>query len=110
MRAAFQIRPVDGAITPRPAHALGAAAPVLGLAVASRYETSRDGIVPRFADSALAGHRHQATVALPDRADRALRIDDKDSGLSVKAEGGAVTIQSLTVYPLKSAWPDDVKK
>ena len=27
-----------------------------------------------------------------------------ENGLSVKAEGGAVTIQSLTVYPLNSAW------
>ena len=30
----------------------------------------------------------------------------KENGLSVKAEGGAVTINSLTVYPLKSAWTD----
>ena len=30
----------------------------------------------------------------------------KENGLSVKAEGGSVTIQSLTVYPLKSAWTD----
>ena len=28
----------------------------------------------------------------------------KESGLSVKAEGGRVTIQSLTIHPLKSAW------
>ncbi len=27
-----------------------------------------------------------------------------ENGLSVKAEGGAVTIQSLTIYPLNSAW------
>jgi len=27
-----------------------------------------------------------------------------ENGISVKAEGGAVTIQSLTVYPLNSAW------
>jgi fructan beta-fructosidase len=32
----------------------------------------------------------------------------KESGLSVKAEGGPVGIESLTVYPLKSAWPDRV--
>ena len=31
-----------------------------------------------------------------------------ENGLSVKAEGGAVTIQSLTVYPLNSAWKDGV--
>ena len=30
----------------------------------------------------------------------------KHNGLSVKAEGGAVTIQSLTVYPLNSAWAE----
>lgn len=33
----------------------------------------------------------------------------KASGLSVKAEGGPVTIQSLTVYPLNSAWPEKVE-
>ena len=33
----------------------------------------------------------------------------KASGLSVKAEDGAVTIHSLTVYPLNSAWPDGIK-
>jgi fructan beta-fructosidase len=32
----------------------------------------------------------------------------KENGLSVKAEGGAVTLESLTVFPLKSAWPDGV--
>jgi hypothetical protein len=31
-----------------------------------------------------------------------------ESGLSVKAEGGSVTIESLTVYPLKSAWTEGV--
>jgi levanase/fructan beta-fructosidase len=30
----------------------------------------------------------------------------KENGLSVKAEGGTVTIQSLTVHPLNSAWND----
>jgi sucrose-6-phosphate hydrolase SacC (GH32 family) len=30
----------------------------------------------------------------------------KENGLSVKAEGGSATIQSLTIYPLKSAWTD----
>ena len=30
------------------------------------------------------------------------------NGLSVKAEGGPVTIQSLAVYPLNSIWPDVV--
>ena len=30
----------------------------------------------------------------------------KGKGLSVKSEGGAVTIRSLAVYPLKSAWTD----
>jgi len=30
----------------------------------------------------------------------------KDNGLTVKAEGGSVTIQSLTVYQLSSAWKD----
>ena len=33
----------------------------------------------------------------------------KGNGLSVKAEGGAVTIHSLTVYPLNSAWPEEVR-
>ncbi len=32
----------------------------------------------------------------------------KGSGLSVKAEDGAVTIHSLTVYPLNSAWPEGI--
>jgi sucrose-6-phosphate hydrolase SacC (GH32 family) len=32
----------------------------------------------------------------------------QENGLSVKAEGGSVTIQSLTVYPLDSAWKDGV--
>jgi levanase/fructan beta-fructosidase len=32
----------------------------------------------------------------------------KENGLSVKAEGGSVTIQSLTVYPLASAWTDGI--
>jgi len=31
-----------------------------------------------------------------------------ENGLSVRADGGAVTIQSLTVYPLASAWKDGV--
>ncbi|MDB6170861.1 MAG: hypothetical protein JWL59_172 [Chthoniobacteraceae bacterium] len=31
----------------------------------------------------------------------------KTSGLSVKAEGGPVTIHSLTVYPLNSAWANN---
>jgi len=31
-----------------------------------------------------------------------------ENGLSVKAEGGVVTIRSLTVYLLNSAWPDGV--
>ena len=31
----------------------------------------------------------------------------KGNGLSVKAEGGPVKIQSLTVYPLNSAWTED---
>jgi len=31
----------------------------------------------------------------------------QDSGLSVKAEGEAVTIQSLTIYPLNSCWSPD---
>lgn len=31
----------------------------------------------------------------------------KSSGLSVKAEGGGVTIHSLTVHPLKSIWQSD---
>jgi sucrose-6-phosphate hydrolase SacC (GH32 family) len=30
----------------------------------------------------------------------------KETGLSVKAEGAPVTIESLTIYPLKSAWPE----
>jgi fructan beta-fructosidase len=30
----------------------------------------------------------------------------KENGLSVKAEGGSVTLQSLTVFPLNSAWTD----
>ena len=34
----------------------------------------------------------------------------KSSGLSVKAEGGPVTIQSLTVHPLNSAWPAQTPK
>ena len=29
-----------------------------------------------------------------------------ENGLSVKAEGGTVTIHSLTVHSLNSAWPD----
>ncbi|MDR3459614.1 MAG: glycoside hydrolase family 32 protein [Verrucomicrobiae bacterium] len=29
-----------------------------------------------------------------------------ENGLSAKAEGGSVTIQSLTIYPLNSAWKD----
>jgi fructan beta-fructosidase len=32
-----------------------------------------------------------------------------ENGLSVKAEGGSVTIQSLTVFPLNSAWTDGVR-
>jgi len=32
-----------------------------------------------------------------------------ESGLSVKAEGGPVVIQSLTVWPLNSAWGDGAK-
>jgi sucrose-6-phosphate hydrolase SacC (GH32 family) len=31
-----------------------------------------------------------------------------ENGLSVKAEGGPVTIRSLTIYPLNSAWTDGV--
>lgn len=34
----------------------------------------------------------------------------KAGGLSVKAENGAVTIHSLTVYPLNSAWPEGIKE
>ena len=32
----------------------------------------------------------------------------KENGLSVKAEGGTITIQSLSVYPLNSAWENGV--
>jgi len=32
----------------------------------------------------------------------------KESGLSVKAEGGSVTLHSLTVHPLNSAWKDGI--
>jgi fructan beta-fructosidase len=32
----------------------------------------------------------------------------KENGLSVKAEGGTITIQSLSVYPLNSAWKNGV--
>ena len=32
----------------------------------------------------------------------------RENGLSVKAEGGPVTIRSLTVYPLNSAWAGGV--
>jgi len=28
----------------------------------------------------------------------------KENGLSVKAEDGSVTLKSLTIYPLNSAW------
>ena len=31
----------------------------------------------------------------------------KSNGLSLKAEGGPVTIQSLTLYRLNSAWSDE---
>jgi levanase/fructan beta-fructosidase len=31
-----------------------------------------------------------------------------ENGLSVKAEGGSVTIKSLTVYPLNSAWKNGI--
>jgi fructan beta-fructosidase len=31
-----------------------------------------------------------------------------ENGLSVKAEGGSVTIPSLTVYPLNSAWTNGI--
>ncbi len=30
----------------------------------------------------------------------------KASGLSVKAEGGPVTLRSLTIHPLNSAWKE----
>jgi levanase/fructan beta-fructosidase len=33
----------------------------------------------------------------------------KDSGLSLKAEGGAVSLKSMTVHVLNSAWPSSVK-
>ena len=33
----------------------------------------------------------------------------KASGLSVRAEGGSVTIQSLTVHPLNSAWVEGIR-
>jgi len=29
-----------------------------------------------------------------------------ENGLSVKAEGGAVTLKSLTIFPLNSSWPE----
>jgi levanase/fructan beta-fructosidase len=32
----------------------------------------------------------------------------RENGLSIKAEGGSVTIQSLTVYPLNSAWKNGI--
>jgi fructan beta-fructosidase len=31
----------------------------------------------------------------------------KGNGLSVKAEGGTVKINSFTVHPLRSAWPEN---
>ncbi len=31
-----------------------------------------------------------------------------ENGLSIKAEGGSVTLQSLTIYPLNSAWKDGI--
>ncbi|HTI99999.1 MAG TPA: glycoside hydrolase family 32 protein [Dongiaceae bacterium] len=33
-----------------------------------------------------------------------------EEGLSVRAEGGEVTLKSLVIYPLKSAWPDAVSQ
>jgi len=33
----------------------------------------------------------------------------KENGITVKAEGGAVTIQSLAIYPLNSAWQDAIE-
>jgi fructan beta-fructosidase len=30
-----------------------------------------------------------------------------ENGLSMKAEAGTVRIKSLTIYPLKSAWPEN---
>lgn len=29
-----------------------------------------------------------------------------ENGLSVEAAGGPVTVKSLTIFPLKSAWPE----
>jgi fructan beta-fructosidase len=37
-------------------------------------------------------------------------VSPRENGLSVKAEGGSVTLQSLTIHPLKSAWPDAVAR
>ncbi|HVY72266.1 MAG TPA: glycoside hydrolase family 32 protein [Verrucomicrobiae bacterium] len=34
----------------------------------------------------------------------------RENGLSVRAEGGPVSIQSLTIYPLKSAWTGEVAR
>jgi len=33
----------------------------------------------------------------------------KENGLSVKAEGGTATIDEVTIYHLKSAWPDKIE-
>jgi len=33
-----------------------------------------------------------------------------ENGLSVKAEDGPVTIKSLIIYPLKSAWPANMSR
>ncbi len=32
-----------------------------------------------------------------------------ENGLSIKAEGGSVTVQSLTIYQLNSAWKDEIE-
>jgi len=34
----------------------------------------------------------------------------RQNGLSVKADDGPVTLKSLVVYPLKSAWPKNASK
>jgi levanase/fructan beta-fructosidase len=83
-----------------------------GQSVVLTAQTLESGAPP----AALEGRARQIEILL-DRASIEVFVNDgelsstrfvlpTDAGLSLTAEGGPVTIESLVIHPLASAWPD----
>ena len=79
----------------------------------TRVTLTRNGVESGQAKGTLSGDVQQVEL-LVDRASIETFVNDElsstrcfipsASGLSLRAEGGDVTVRSITVWPLKSAW------